>query len=45
MTVKPVDAASTIPAQDFAEAHRELLADRAIQFDLPVDEPPTPPAG
>lgn len=44
MTAKPVDAVSTIPVQDFAEAHRELLADRAIQFDLPVDQPPTPPA-
>jgi len=40
MTAKPVDAASTISAQDFAEAHRLLLADRSIQFNLPRGEPP-----
>lgn len=44
MTAKPVDAVSTIPANDFAEAHRQLLADRAIQFDLPIDRPTPPPA-
>ncbi len=38
----PVDGASTIPAQDFAEAHRTLLADNAIQFELPRQQPVEP---
>ena len=43
MTTKPLEAASTIATPDFAEAHRRLLADRAIQFDLPrADVPETP---
>ena len=29
--------------QAFADAHRELLADRSIQFELPTYEPPQPP--
>jgi len=44
MTVKPLDATSTIAAQDFAEAHRRLLADRSIQFDLPRSDPAELPA-
>ena len=44
MTATPVDAASTIPALDFADAHRRLLADRAIQFELPREQPPETPA-
>ena len=34
------------PANDaaLAEAHRQLLADSSIQFDLPIVEPPQPPA-
>jgi hypothetical protein len=44
MTAKPLDAASTIAAPDFAEAHRRLLADRAIQFDLPQAQAPETPA-
>ena len=40
----PVDGASTIPDSAFAEAHSNLLADNAIQFELPREEPiaPTP---
>jgi hypothetical protein len=44
MTAKPLDGQSAIPAQDFAEAHRRLLADGTIQFDLPRYQPPEPPA-
>lgn len=43
MTAKPLDATSMIAAQDFAEAHRQLLADRSIQFDLPRSDPPELP--
>jgi len=43
MTAKPLDAPSTIAAQDFAEAHRRLLADRSIQFDLPRADAPELP--
>jgi hypothetical protein len=48
---KPIDgaaapAAPTAPSapEGFAEAHRDLLADRSIQFDLPRFQPPEPPA-
>ena len=35
--VPPIDPAA------FADAHRQLLADPTIQFDLPSFEPPAPP--
>ena len=45
---KPIDGAAVpgappVPPDGFAEAHRELLADRSIQFDLPLFQPPEPP--
>jgi len=45
MTAMPVDGASAIPAEEFARAHARLLADRAIQFELPRQEPVEPPQG
>lgn len=43
MTMKPSDAAPPpIAGQDFAEAHRALLGDHTIQFDLPQAAPPPP---
>ena len=44
MTAKPLDGPPAVAAQEFAEAHRRLLADNSIQFDLPRYEPPQPPA-
>lgn len=46
MTAKPVDGSTPTPdisAADFAEAHRRLLSESAIQFDLPRAEAPQPP--
>ena len=44
-TGKPISAPAVAPApQGFEEAHRELLADQSIQFELPDYRPPTPPA-
>lgn len=44
--MKPVEGAAAGPdAAALAEAHRELLADRSIQFDLPQAEPPAEPPG
>jgi len=46
MIDKPPVAPAAPPAGDpqaFAEAHRQLLADRTIQFELPTYEPPQPP--
>ena len=37
-------AAADVEPEAFAAAHRELLADRSIQFELPMFEPPQPPA-
>ena len=45
MTAKPVDGASAIPAEAFADAHRRLLADGAIQFELPREQPAEMPQG
>ncbi len=42
MNVKPPLAATPLSDAEFAEAHRALLADSSIQFDLPMIEPPTP---
>ena len=43
MSVKlPVNPAP-IDGNAFADAHRQLLADQSIQFDLPAVEPPQPP--
>ena len=42
MTAKPPAAAPDAAA--FADAHRQLLADRTIQFDLPPAETAEPPA-
>lgn len=43
MTVKPTDGPA-IGADAFAEAHRRLLANDSIQFDLqPIDPPPAAP--
>jgi hypothetical protein len=36
----PDGIAASVDSADFAEAHRELLADRSVQFDLPAFEPP-----
>lgn len=44
MTAKPIEgAAAPAGADGFAEAHRQLLADGSIQFDLALVEPPPPP--
>jgi hypothetical protein len=45
MMVKPPIETAPPPSADgsVAEAHRQLLADGSIQFDLPVMEPPQPP--
>lgn len=45
MTGKPiaVPAGGNVP-DGFADAHRALLADESIQFELPTYQPPTPPA-
>ena len=43
---KPLVGPAAPPGGDpqaFADAHRELLADRSIQFELPHYEPPQPP--
>jgi hypothetical protein len=43
---KPVQGAAAGPdAAALGEAHRELLADRSIQFELPQAEPPPEPPG
>lgn len=45
MTGKPIDGpVSGVPPAEFAEVHRELLADDSIQFELPAYQPPEPPA-
>lgn len=44
MTAKPLDGAPAITHEGFAEAHRRLLADGAIQFDLPRVERAEMPA-
>ena len=45
MQAKPLDGAPPpIDPGAFAEAHRRLLSDRSIQFDLPSYAPPEPPA-
>jgi len=44
MTAKPLDGAPGDAHEGFAEAHRRLLADGAIQFDLPRVEPTESPA-
>ena len=47
MTVKPPDASAAPDGTAFAEAHRQLLADPSIQFELPrldLQPPPEPPA-
>ena len=44
MASKPPATAPEVPAEAFDAAHRRLLADSAIQFDLPAYEPPTMPA-
>lgn len=44
MTVKPLDGTAQESAEAFAEAHRRLLADRSIQFELKPFEQPQPPA-
>lgn len=38
----PDPGASTIPDSEFAEAHRNLIADNSIQFQLPHEEPVEP---
>jgi hypothetical protein len=44
MTMKPIDGAPPpIADQDFAEAHRALVGDHSIQFDLPQAAPLPPP--
>lgn len=40
---KPAQAIAQIDPAAFADAHRQLLADRAIQFDLPDYQPPQVP--
>jgi len=47
MTVKPPDGSATPDGAAFAEAHRQLLADGSIQFELPrldLEPPAEPPA-
>jgi hypothetical protein len=39
MTIKPPASPAPIDADAFAAAHRQLLADRTIQFDLPRPDP------
>jgi hypothetical protein len=41
---EPAEVAAPPEPEAFAAAHRELLADSSIQFDLPQFEPPQPPA-
>jgi hypothetical protein len=44
VTAKPPAGPAPVGADEFAEAHRQLLADPSIQFELKgVDPPPTPP--
>lgn len=45
MTGKPIDGMAAAPAspERFAEAHRALLADSSIQFELPMYRPEPPP--
>jgi hypothetical protein len=44
MPVKPIDGATPpVDPATFAAAHRRLLEDRSIQFDLPRYEPPAMP--
>jgi hypothetical protein len=43
MISTPAEANVTNAAQDFAEAHSRLLANHAIQFDLPREVPTPPP--
>lgn len=40
----PTTATPGVDEATLAEAHRRLLADSSIQFDLPAYEPPQPPA-
>lgn len=47
MTVKPPEGMAAPDGAAFAEAHRQLLADSSIQFELPrldLQPPPEPPA-
>lgn len=44
MMGKPPAGPSAVDADAFAAAHRRLVADSSIQFDLPRFEPPEPPA-
>ncbi len=44
MTGKPPVGPAALDERAFAEAHRQLLADGSIQFDLPRFEPPEMPA-
>jgi hypothetical protein len=44
MDAKPLEGAPGQAYEGFAEAHRRLLADRSIQFDLPRVEPVESPA-
>ncbi|MDQ4086587.1 MAG: hypothetical protein M3177_01015 [Pseudomonadota bacterium] len=42
---KPVDGVAAVPEPEaFAEAHRELLSDSSIQFELAFHQPPETPA-
>ena len=43
MTIKPPAGPAPIDGGAFAEAHRQLLADRTIQFDLPAVQAPDVP--
>jgi hypothetical protein len=43
MTAKPPAGPVPIDGGAFADAHRDLLADNSIQFDLPMPEPAPPP--
>ena len=44
-TGKPISAPAATPTPPgFEQAHRELLDDQSIQFELPDYQPPTPPA-
>jgi hypothetical protein len=43
MYAKPPVAPAPIDGDAFAAAHRQLLGDASIQFDLPRFEPPPPP--
>lgn len=44
MTAKPLDGGAATAHEGFAEAHRRLLADGNIQFDLPRSPPAETPA-